>query len=242
MQGRKLYIFVFLFAAFQCLQAQSLRVKNFANHQLIKDTVYIQSTDNGGWVGAESLDIRLIVENMGMTTIEVGARKIEHEKLQSDVEHTICFAGQCYDTGTFESTFHLTMSTGTSDSLFTGHYLFDNKVHIRGINHISYLFYDVNNPSDSIVVNVIYNTVVALGVKDYNKILLNVFPIPAKEQISLSGLPPQKTTVILYDLQGRKIYYAQTNGEVLYTIPVSGFANGMYVMDVDGQMMRVLVE
>lgn len=242
MFSKKFIILVSFVAALQCLQAQSLRVKNFANHQVIKDTVYIQSTDNGGWVGAESLDIRLIIENISSNTLEVGARKIEHEKLQADVEHTICFAGQCYDTGTFESTSHLTMSTGTSDSLFTGHYLFDNKVHVRGINHIAYEFYDVNNPSDSIVVNVVYNTVVALGVKDYDKTLLNAFPIPAKEQINISGLPPQKTTVILYDLQGRKIYHAQTNGEVLYTIPVFGFANGMYVMDVDGQMVRVLVE
>ncbi len=242
MQGRKLYILVFLLAAVHGLDAQSLRVKNFANHQVINDTVYIQSTDNGGWVGAESLGIRIIVENIGMTTIEVGARKIELEKLQKDVQHTICFAGQCYDTGTYESPFHLTMPTGTSDSGFTAHYLFDNKVHIRGINHITYEFYDVNNPSDSVVVNVVYNTVVALGVIDYNISKLNIFPVPAKEQIGISGLPSQKTNIILYDLQGRKIYTTQTNGEVLYTIPISGFAKGMYVIDMDGQMVRVLVD
>ncbi len=242
MQNRKLYILVFLFAAFQCLQAQSLRVKNFANHLVINDTVYIQSQPNGGWVGAESLDIRLIVENISNKTIEVGARKIEHEQLQKDVQHTICFAGQCYDTNTFESMFHATMPAGTGDSSFTAHYMFDNQVHIRGINHIAYEFYDVYNQSDSVVVNVVYNTVVALGMNDYQQTLLNVFPIPAKEQICVSGLANTKAKILLYNLEGKQLYNSTTNGDAIYIIPATDFAKGMYLLEVGGIRRKVVVE
>ncbi|MDZ4758698.1 MAG: T9SS type A sorting domain-containing protein [Bacteroidota bacterium] len=222
--------------------AQSLKLRNLATGQIITDTVIIQSTDNGGWVGAESLDLAIIVENVGLGLIEVGARKIEYEQLQSNVQHTICFAGQCYDVSTFESTFHAAIAKGSNDSSFLAHYLFDNKVHVRGINHIAYVFYDVNNPNDSSVVQVIYNTVVVLGVtQEIAKYSIVAYPNPAKDILYLSGMQIGKESIIMFDILGNKVYQTNTD-ETAMSVPLSALAKGVYILSVGGQVSRVVVE
>lgn len=171
------------------MQAQNLSLTDMSNQADITGaSITIRSTDNNGWVGFESLDLAVKVSNTSAGTMEIGARKIELDTLQSDVQHTICFAGACYATTVFVSPNHLMLPPGASDSGFIAHYLFDNRVHIRGINHVEYMFYNVNNPVEAVTVNVTYNTVVNTGIDEQNNtnsgILL--FPNPANELITLA--------------------------------------------------------
>ena len=177
-----------LFIGATITHAQDLGITDLSNQNDISGaTITLQSTDNNGWVGFESLDLAIQVNNLSSSTMEIGVRKIEHDTLQPDVQHTICFAGACYATNVFVSPNHVFLSPGASDSGFIAHYLFDNRVHIRGVNHVEYLFYDVNNPNVSVSVNVVYNTVVSTGIDEQSKLNLigQLFPNPADKFISL---------------------------------------------------------
>jgi hypothetical protein len=222
-------ILVFSFNA----DAQNLKLKEVSTGKDITgDTIILQSKYTT-YKGVETLDLPLIVENTSSSAIEVGARKIEYEKLQKDVEHTMCFAGFCYDTSTYVSPFHVNLKAGSSDTSFTAHYLFDNKVHIRCVNHIAYVFYDVKNPSDSAIVYVNYNTVAKVGVKEEaskNNLISDPYPNPSKDLISFNrnhakGTITLKITNLLGEVQ--TVIEFPSNENVI-SINTSSMQSGIY--------------
>jgi hypothetical protein len=184
--------------------AQNLQLINIGNQADITGaTIEIQSQDNHGWVGYESLDLSVKVINISGGQLEIGSKKIEHDTLQNDVQHTFCFGGLCYPPAVFISPQNVILSSGSSDSSFIAHYLFDNRVHVRGVNHVSYIFYDVNNPNDSFAVNVIYNTVVN-GIDNpiNNHVTVSTFPNPVTNEVtfqfdhSVTSHPGKQLTLI----------------------------------------------
>ncbi len=189
--------------------AQNLKIIDLKdNTDVTEASITIQSQDNHGWVGFESLNLSIKVINTSGTAMQIGAKKIEHDTLQHDVQHTFCFAGNCYAASTFVSPYYITLASGAADSQFIAHYLFDNTVHVRGINHVSYVFYDVANPDDSVAVYVTYNTQVAItGV--YEPTVANsirMFPNPASNEVrfeyqTLSG----KANLWLTNIAGEKV-------------------------------------
>ena len=238
---KRFYLLLYFVSVFLGIQAQSLVLKNRNTGKTItNDTIVVQSTDNGGWVGAESLDMLINVVNPSGSKLEVGAKKIEYETMQTDVKHTICFAGQCYDVGTFDSPTHAEITAGTSDSSFLAHYLFDNTVHKRGINHVAYMFYDVKNTSNAAIVYVTYNTVVTVSAPAFIKNSATVFPNPAKDILTIVNLPNVSTNIALYNLLGNKLMQVKTSGEKAYSMPVCDLTKGVYFLDVAGQRLKVL--
>lgn len=191
---------IFLFVIiFHCAEGQSLRIYNLSDQSEITDsTLMLQSPDNNGWVGFESLDLYVKVVNTGFSNLEIGAKKIENDSLQPDVQHTICFAGTCYAPSVFISPNHITLLPGESDSGFVAHYLFDNRIHVRGLNNVTYVFYDVNNPSDSVFVNVIYNTVTITGIDEVSGSNSEVisFPNPVNQNVNFKLKDIESCTIL----------------------------------------------
>ena len=227
-----IFFFIGLFLVIPASFAQNLRIYNPGNYADVTGaTIMVQSPDNHGYVGFESLDVAIKVVNTSAGSIVVGAKKIEEDTLQPDVQHTICFGGACYPTTTFVSYNHVTLATGTSDSGFIAHYLFDNTVHVRGINHVSYVFYDVANPSDSVVVHVIYNTIMntAVGQLTHNYIALQVFPNPANEQLTFMHNSTSGGQLLLTNAFGQTVAaIAVATGDKQFSCNALNLPAGMY--------------
>ncbi len=168
-----------LFSLITGLRSQSLKLWDVNTHKdITNDSIVIQSKYNNGWVGYESLDLIVAVENTSNKIIETGAKKMEFDAFQADVSHVFCFAGGCFFTSVFVSPLHVSIAPGKSDTSFIAHYMFDNSIHIRGINHVAYVFYDVANPNDSAIVYVTYNSNISnMGIKEANS-NLNAFSLP----------------------------------------------------------------
>ncbi len=190
------------------VNGQSLRIINTStNADVSNDSIVIQSSPNGGFQGYESLDLGIKVINTASNAIEIGAMKIEEDSLQPDVQHTICFANNCYPATTFVSPSHVYLDPGASDSGFLAHYLFDNRVHIRGVNHVSYVFYNVNLPTDLISVHVTYNTIAPTAIQTVaaeNE--LRPYPNPASDHTSFLNtrrvLNSTDARLLITDVQG----------------------------------------
>lgn len=180
------------------------------------------------WVGYESLDLFLVIENKTNATIETGAKKMELDSLQPDVMHTICFAGNCYSTDVFVSPMHAFIRPGSNDSSFIAHFLFDNRVHTRGVNHVAYFFYDVAHPADSAGVFVTYNSVAignAVKEKSTPGVLEALFPNPANDKVKL----PFPGRFELYNNLGEKIEpFSGTFFSAEPSVDLSSIPNGIY--------------
>ncbi len=232
MQRKALFIWLLLTNA--VLQGQGLHLYDINKHREITgDTILIQSVYNNGWVGYESLDIICIIENKSANAIEIGAKKMEFEQVPKSVLHTICFAGGCYDTGTYISPNHITLAPGNSDSSFIAHYLFDNRIHTRGLNHIAYVFYDVQHPNDSVVVYVNYNTIVknaGIGAPSGVPHFLNPYPNPAKDFIFFKPRDNGDDLVIkINNMTGETILKSKINaGDETISFNISLLPPGVY--------------
>lgn len=148
----------------------------------------------------------LYAENTSAMPMDMGARKTEIT-LSANAEHTFCFAGICYDSSVFISPNGSMTAPGGIASTFYGHYRFIEATHTPAIDLVAYTFYDRNNPLDSAVVYVIYNTTTITGIQSagYTKPHLIVAPDPANDIINFdcSKVDGEPANLIIVDAIGR---------------------------------------
>ncbi len=70
------------------------------------------------------------------------------------------------------------------------------------------------------------------GIDDVNGSMVNLYPNPASQQVTVSGFEGQ-ATVSVVDMNGREVYTATANGSL--TIDVSGMAKGAYFVRITGE-------
>jgi CubicO group peptidase (beta-lactamase class C family) len=68
----------------------------------------------------------------------------------------------------------------------------------------------------------------ALGIAGRDKNIINVYPNPASDKVTIVGLP-EGTPVALYTISGQKLLEVTANGDTV--IDISGFAKGMYFLN-----------
>jgi len=148
------------------LQAQSLVLKDKNGTNVTGDTIEVvyHPGPDSGWT---ELVAYVFPQNTGTTTLTLGAKKKEYDR-QPDEYHAFCFGGTCFDSTTYVSPFHDIIAPVGTDSTFSGHYRFDNILHVPNEFLVAYIFYDVNNTTDSAVVYVKYNTMLQVGIEDHS--------------------------------------------------------------------------
>jgi hypothetical protein len=167
--------------------AQSLVLKDAGGNIVNGDTIEVvfhPGTDHG-WT---ELKVEFYLKNISNDTLETGFKKKEFTR-KSDEYHSFCFAGNCVDSSTYISPYHAIIAPGRTDSSFSGHFRFDDTLHVPNKCLVSYTFYDVNNTSDSAIVYVIYNTLYQSGVAEYvkaNVFLSDAMPNPANEILNFN--------------------------------------------------------
>jgi len=169
------------------LNAQSIIIKDLDGKTVTGDTlevVFHPGVDHG-WT---ELTSRVFLKNVSNDSLEVGFKKKEFN-LQADEYHSFCFAGNCVDSSTHVSPFHAIIAPGGIDSSFSGHFRFDDLLHVKNRCLVSYTFYNVKNTGDTAIVYVIYNTMLQTGVDESSKpnvFLSNSFPNPVNESLNIN--------------------------------------------------------
>jgi len=124
--------------------------------------------------------IDIIVTNNAGAELLVKAKKVENSIVPGS-ENTFCWAGLCYPPWIFVSPGVDTIPSGASTNLgdFSGHY---NPKSNIGESSISYVYWNDNNPNDSVMVTVIYSALVT-GLEN-NEVtdfyISNPYPNPSK--------------------------------------------------------------
>ena len=180
-------IFLLLFLLSFRSNSQSLRVMDVNGTDVTGDTVEViyQPGQYHGWT---EISVEVFPVNIGSNTLELGAKKIEFNH-QADEYHAFCFAGTCLPDFTFISPFTDILQAGQTDSTFSGHFRFDDTLHTPSVSRVAYVFYNVNNPADSAIVYVHYNTLLQSGIEDYdqsNLFLSEAWPNPANDAVNFS--------------------------------------------------------
>lgn len=163
--------------------------------------------------------IDIIVTNNAAVELLVKAKKVENS-IVPESENTFCWAGLCYPPWIFVSPGVDTIPSGGSTSLgdFTGHY---NPKSNIGESSISYVYWNDNNPNDSVMVTVIYSALVT-GLEDNGEndfYISNPYPNPANHFVKFDYEldPVSNASLKVYSLVGslvKEISITQSAGTI----------------------------
>lgn len=180
-----------LFFVTVSLPGQSLKLLDKSGKDITGDTlmvVFNPGTEHG-WT---ELSIAIYIKNTSNGLLSIGSKKTEFN-IQPDEYHSFCFAGFCFDSSTFISPFNSDVKSGELDSSFSGHYRFDDLLHIPNECLVAYTFFNTNNTADSAIVYVIYNTKI-------HPVGLQKFAEPIKNSVLVWPSPNTNILNIRYDL------------------------------------------
>lgn len=145
------------------------------------------------------------VTNNSAATITVGVDK-EYISVIQGTENTYCW-GNCFDSSVYVSPITIPIGAGVTNNMdFIGDY----KPHgIVGISTIKYIFYDANNTSDAVAVNVQYSGI-TVGL---DELLADVefseaYPNPASNHTSFNYVLPEgvrNARLMIYDMLGNAV-------------------------------------
>ncbi len=149
------------------------------------------------------IDIYLHVQNNNSHAIVLKAKKTEFA-ISSTAEHGICFAGMCHTPAIYVATGAANLADGQTDSGFSGHYIYLESAHTPVKDLVAYTFYDQNNPSDSAIVYVIYNSIKPTSIVTQTMIDVRMYPNPADKELHIAGLKSTATATV-YDMTGKQV-------------------------------------
>jgi membrane-bound inhibitor of C-type lysozyme len=175
----KKYILVFAVVIFSISVAFAQNLQIYYNGTLQTNNGSITLNCNANQITV----LYLHVKNISLASINVKVRKIENSLLTNS-ENYFCYAGQCYTPATDTSLNATTIPANTVDTSFSADY---NPAHDIGVSRITYVFFNTDNPSDSVSLNVNYSTTV--GVNENNKsnaYISEAYPNPASNQVRFS--------------------------------------------------------
>jgi hypothetical protein len=231
-----LFISLFLTYGLACF-SQSLSLSNKFGPVAPNSTI-IQS----GTPDSNTLLTYLDVKNTSGNSINVLCKKQELSMLDSTQTY-MCWANFCYAPHILVSPNAVPLGAGETYSGFKAIYaqIAYNNFFI-GESIVRWVFFDQQNPDDSVSVTVRYQTFpVGLDeVSTCNDLILNIFPNPAGERVQISYLLPAfcSGTVLIQNLQGAVVQQHQVSaGTNSVSADITHLCEGIYFCSllVDGK-------
>lgn len=176
----------------------------------------------------------LTVKNNSSKDIDVLGKRIDKGYNNLTDSNAICWGGACWPTTVTVSLGHTTIPAGQTNSpgdVFSAHVYPDGD----GVNHkgpITYVFYDKENPSDSVAVTIFFevDNTFSIGSVGLKTLQVDVFPNPASKQLSVNySIPGKEGTFKLVNVVGKQVYSRsinQSSGE--FKLDISKLSRGVY--------------
>jgi hypothetical protein len=221
---KKLILFFFLgFIAALIVNAQSLQLSDSTGLLQNNTTIF-----KYGSPSADEILSYIFVKNTKNDSISVNVKKV-HLVINTGTMNLLCW-GLCFDTSVYVTHDPIVIHAGRTDSTdFSAHYLPNGAP--AGISTIRYVFFDANNPSDSVCVNISFDTY-PQGIKGFSgKNLFAAFPNPADDYVNFSfSLPAgSEGMVVIRDLLGssvKEVPVTSVSGKI--SVNTLDLADGIY--------------
>ena len=222
---KKIILFIFLVSFFVTFSfGQSLELSNEQGIIPNNSTIAVEGSPD------ELLAVPVWVTNISTDALSVKVKKVIIDTVTLST-NTFCWNGVCFPSNIYVSPTAVSIDTDETYNGFEGHY--EGKGHI-GTSEIMYVFFNENNPDDSVCVKVKYLG----GTSSVKENLLsniefsNAYPNPANTQTSFDYLFNNEfkdVEIIISTLLGstvRNIKLQDIKGKV--TINTSNLKDGVY--------------
>jgi hypothetical protein len=196
-----------------------------------------------GSPSAEEIVSYVFVKNTTSNPMAVKVKKVEVMALHG-TSNVFCW-GLCYSPEVFVSPDSIVIGAGVTNTAdFSGHYI---PTEVVGISTIRYVFFDINNPSDTVCVNINFSTY-PQGINTLSNISLsNAYPNPANNTVSFSCSVPQDSDakLIIRNILGSVVKEVGIFNAGKISINTSELADGVYfytfILNGNSQVTKKLV-
>jgi len=212
--------------------AQSLTIERI-------DTAYCYQADASK---TDELIAYLDVKNNGGSPIDVLAKRIDKNYNGLTDNNAICWGGQCWAQFVSVSPESDILDPGETSAPadFSAHVYPDGDGQAwRGA--ITYVFYDKNNPNDSVAYTINYQVGTVLGMDEKTFEEFAVYPNPASNVLNVkySGMTSESATFELVSMVGTTVYSRElTNVDDQLKLDISKLSRGVYfyIIKSDGEV------
>lgn len=102
----------------------------------------------------------------------------------------------------------------------------------------AYIFILNNDPLDNFITVPALLNITTVGIEEQNTSLINVFPIPAKNEINVE-LGQEISQLLIIDSKGQVMFQQSVIGKTMETINISAFKSGVYILQyINNKGMR----
>lgn len=177
----------------------------------------------------KSFVVRLDVTNTSSSSLDVKVKKIEMFTIPGS-ENFLCW-DLCYPPNVFTSSNFLSINSNEKNTNFYGEYESNGEA---GKSRIMYVFFDVNNPSDSSWAVVEYHTGSSVAYSNINKeeTKVNAFPNPTNGIINFEydlESDFESANILISNVLGEMIEEKQIlNTEGKLVLDLSNYESGIY--------------
>lgn len=180
---------------------------------------------------SETISSYVYVTNNSSSSMEVKVKKVEISLIGGSV-NTFCWGESCYPPSAYISVNPVTIASGDTECSFHGDYY---PYGYLGTSIIAYVFFDSNNPIDTVCVNVKYTAgYVGINENSLSKVVLsNAYPNPANTFTTFDYSLPKETissNIIVYNLLGsivKKVVIPNLKGKLV--IRTNDLKDGIYL-------------
>lgn len=223
---KKILLAISFIIAGGCILGQSLSLTYDGAAVEPNSTIYVMGDPTD-----DIIQVAIDVTNNASTDLSVKSKKVINEgDTLTGTSNYFCW-GACYPSFVYISPAEVIIGAGQTTNEFFGDY---EPREIPGKSIISYVWWDVNNPDDSVKVTVEFNASPA-GLVDGSgtvSAVSRVYPNPAFEKVSIDySLPVYngEASIIISNILGARIMEMPLNGrEGTVTLNVSDLTQGVY--------------
>lgn len=179
-----------------------------------------------------TINAKFYVQNNTGVSMNLVAKKAEHST-DPDADHSICFYQYCYPSSVYVAPDVVQLFPAAIDSSFKGAYVYLESNHTPGKYLVAYTFFNNDNPADSAIVYVYYNTNITTSIAGATlQNSISIYPNPAKDVVHLSSPSGMNGTLTITNSMGAVVYKQTLVDARTSSIAISNWAAGMYYYDV----------
>lgn len=184
----------------------------------------------------------LDITNNSADTLDILCKRIDKNYNGLTDSNAICWGGQCWLPSVSVSPLPETLAPGQTSAAsdFSSHVYPDGDGNYhRG--PITYVFFDANNPTDSLAYTIYYEVGVKISLDEKAFEEFSVYPNPARDVLNVqySGKKGENTSFELVNMVGKKVYSRNLSNDAdQLKLDISSLSRGVYfyIVKSDGQV------
>lgn len=169
------------------------------------------------------------VKNVSNTALDVKVKRIDGNFNSLTASNAICWV-MCYNTNVSVAPDHITIQPNQVNSNFSGH-VYPPMDGVDNQGPITYVFFDANNPTDSVAVTILYRVNQTFSTTDFSAgAIVELFPNPARDHFNVEIAAPVNATksVTITNMVGASVKNIELAESGKKRISIADLPNGVY--------------